>query len=102
VILYDFVNSMKLTSFLSICILLNNNQNKKFDNVNRLCFLLTLSLILFQIIFCTLNTHKCDMERLLGGQIGLEDFLFAHVKGNFSHLLEFFVFSCRRPLILQP
>uniref|UniRef100_A0AAY4BSD7 PDZ domain-containing protein n=1 Tax=Denticeps clupeoides TaxID=299321 RepID=A0AAY4BSD7_9TELE len=34
-----------------------------------------------QILFCTLNTHKIDMERLLGGQIGLEDFIFAHVKG---------------------
>ncbi|CAK8675839.1 PDZ domain-containing protein GIPC1-like [Clavelina lepadiformis] len=35
-----------------------------------------------QIIFCTLNTHKCDMDRLIGGQIGLEDFIFAHVKGE--------------------
>jgi len=35
-----------------------------------------------EILFCTLNTHKCDMERLIGGQIGLEDFIFAHVKGN--------------------
>ncbi|KAF6736175.1 PDZ domain-containing protein GIPC1 [Oryzias melastigma] len=34
-----------------------------------------------QIMFCTLNTHKIDMEKLLGGQIGLEDFIFAHVKG---------------------
>uniref|UniRef100_A0A1I8JC16 Integrase_H2C2 domain-containing protein n=5 Tax=Macrostomum lignano TaxID=282301 RepID=A0A1I8JC16_9PLAT len=34
------------------------------------------------IIFCTLNTHKIDMDRLLGGQIGLDDFLFAHVKGQ--------------------
>ncbi|XP_070564404.1 PDZ domain-containing protein GIPC1-like [Ptychodera flava] len=33
-----------------------------------------------QIIFCTLNTHKIDMQRLLGGQIGLEDFIFAHIK----------------------
>uniref|UniRef100_A0A8C0GSY9 GIPC1-3 GH1 domain-containing protein n=1 Tax=Chelonoidis abingdonii TaxID=106734 RepID=A0A8C0GSY9_CHEAB len=32
-------------------------------------------------IFCTLNTHKIDMDNLLGGQIGLEDFIFAHVKG---------------------
>ena len=36
----------------------------------------------FQILFCTLNTHKVDMTRLLGGQIGLEDFIFAHVKGQ--------------------
>uniref|UniRef100_A0A1I8GC03 PDZ domain-containing protein n=1 Tax=Macrostomum lignano TaxID=282301 RepID=A0A1I8GC03_9PLAT len=35
-----------------------------------------------EIIFCTLNTHKIDMDRLLGGQIGLDDFLFAHVKGQ--------------------
>ncbi|KAJ1171440.1 hypothetical protein NDU88_003302, partial [Pleurodeles waltl] len=33
------------------------------------------------ILFCTLNTHKIDMDKLLGGQIGLEDFIFAHVKG---------------------
>ncbi|XP_078285809.1 PDZ domain-containing protein GIPC1-like isoform X2 [Rhinoraja longicauda] len=35
-----------------------------------------------EIIFCTLNTHKVDMDKLLGGQIGLEDFIFAHVKGQ--------------------
>ncbi|XP_024247941.2 PDZ domain-containing protein GIPC1 [Oncorhynchus tshawytscha] len=34
-----------------------------------------------EILFCTLNTHKIDMEKLLGGQIGLEDFIFAHMKG---------------------
>lgn len=34
-----------------------------------------------EILFCTLNTHNIDMERLLGGQIGLEDFIFAHMKG---------------------
>jgi len=34
------------------------------------------------ILFCTLNTHKVDMSRLLGGQIGLDDFIFAHVKGR--------------------
>jgi len=34
------------------------------------------------ILYCTLNTHKVDMTRLLGGQIGLDDFLFAHVKGE--------------------
>lgn len=34
------------------------------------------------IIFCTLNTHKVDMTHLLGGQIGLEDFIFAHIKGH--------------------
>ncbi|RXM35022.1 PDZ domain-containing protein GIPC1 [Acipenser ruthenus] len=34
-----------------------------------------------EILFCTLNTHKIDMDKLLGGQIGLEDFIFAHTKG---------------------
>ncbi|KAI1889379.1 hypothetical protein AGOR_G00178660 [Albula goreensis] len=34
-----------------------------------------------EILFCTLNTHRIDMDKLLGGQIGLEDFIFAHVKG---------------------
>lgn len=34
-----------------------------------------------EILFCTLNTHKVDMNKLLGGQIGLEDFIFAHIKG---------------------
>ncbi|XP_075759405.1 PDZ domain-containing protein GIPC3 isoform X1 [Pelodiscus sinensis] len=37
---------------------------------------------LWQIVFCTLNTHKVDMQKLLGGQIGLEDFIFAHVRGE--------------------
>lgn len=36
---------------------------------------------MLQILFCTLNTHKIDMDKLLGGQIGLEDFIFAHIKG---------------------
>ncbi|OWF35522.1 PDZ domain-containing protein GIPC1-like [Mizuhopecten yessoensis] len=34
------------------------------------------------ILFCTLNTHKIDMAKLLGGQIGLDDFIFAHIKGR--------------------
>nr|CAD7202603.1 unnamed protein product [Timema douglasi] len=34
------------------------------------------------ILFCTLNTHKVDMTKLLGGQIGLDDFIFVHRKGN--------------------
>ncbi|XP_026709452.1 PDZ domain-containing protein GIPC2 [Athene cunicularia] len=33
-------------------------------------------------MFCTLNTHKVDMDKLLGAQIGLEDFIFAHIKGQ--------------------
>ena len=37
---------------------------------------------LFQILFCTLNTHKVDMSKLLGAQIGLDDFIFAHKKGT--------------------
>ena len=36
------------------------------------------------ILFCTLNTHKIDMKMLLGGQIGLDDFIFAHIKGTFQ------------------
>ncbi|XP_029440714.1 PDZ domain-containing protein GIPC1 [Rhinatrema bivittatum] len=35
-----------------------------------------------EVLFCTLNTHKVDMDKLLGGQIGLEDFIFAHIKGQ--------------------
>uniref|UniRef100_A0A8C4XHU5 GIPC PDZ domain containing family, member 3 n=1 Tax=Erpetoichthys calabaricus TaxID=27687 RepID=A0A8C4XHU5_ERPCA len=35
-----------------------------------------------EILFCTLNSHKVDMQKLLGGQIGLEDFIFAHVRGQ--------------------
>ncbi|KAB0403878.1 hypothetical protein E2I00_010712 [Balaenoptera physalus] len=34
-----------------------------------------------EILYCTLNTPKVDMGKLLGAQIGLEDFIFAHVKG---------------------
>nr|XP_035107856.1 PDZ domain-containing protein GIPC2 isoform X3 [Callithrix jacchus] len=34
-----------------------------------------------KILYCTLNTPRVDMERLLGGQLGLQDFMFAHVKG---------------------
>ena len=35
-----------------------------------------------QILFCTLNTHKIDMEKLLGGQLALDDLVFAHVRGQ--------------------
>ncbi|XP_025273677.3 LOW QUALITY PROTEIN: PDZ domain-containing protein GIPC2 [Canis lupus dingo] len=34
-----------------------------------------------EILYCTLNTPKVDMEKLLGSHLGLEDFIFAHVKG---------------------
>lgn len=33
-------------------------------------------------MYCTLNTHKLDVERVLGREIGLNDFLFAHVKSQ--------------------
>jgi len=46
------------------------------------CPATTCGLASVQILYCTLNTHKVDMSRLLGGQIGLDDFLFAHVKGD--------------------
>lgn len=35
-----------------------------------------------EILYCTLNTPKINMEKLLGGQLGLEDFIFVHVKGT--------------------
>ncbi|XP_011499033.1 PREDICTED: PDZ domain-containing protein GIPC1, partial [Ceratosolen solmsi marchali] len=35
-----------------------------------------------EILFCTLNTHKIEMSELVGGQIGLDDFIFAHKKGR--------------------
>ncbi|XP_033223662.1 PDZ domain-containing protein GIPC3 isoform X2 [Belonocnema kinseyi] len=35
-----------------------------------------------EILFCTLNTYKVEMTELLGGQIGLDDFIFAHKKGQ--------------------
>jgi len=38
--------------------------------------------VMYQILFCTLNTHKVDMSRLLGGQLGLDDFIFAHIRGQ--------------------
>ena len=40
-----------------------------------------------EILFCTLNTHKVDMSKLLGGQIGLDDFIFTHVKGTAKNVL---------------
>lgn len=35
-----------------------------------------------QILFCTLNTHKVDTTCLLGGQLALDDFIFAHIRGQ--------------------
>ncbi|KAK7158719.1 hypothetical protein R3I94_005148 [Phoxinus phoxinus] len=54
-----------------------------FTNVKELYSKIALAFNLSpdEILFCTLNTHKIDMEKLLGGQIGLEDFIFAHIKG---------------------
>ncbi|CAG0915725.1 unnamed protein product, partial [Notodromas monacha] len=55
-----------------------------FSNVKELyqmiasCYNLPVS----EILFCTLNTHKVDMNKLLGGQIALDDFIFAHKKGQ--------------------
>lgn len=36
----------------------------------------------FQILFCTLNTHKINMDKLLGAQLALGDFIFVHRKGR--------------------
>lgn len=66
-----------------------NNFFKKFliirdadlDGPHLTCDMMFLLLFCLQILFCTLNTHKIDMDKLLGGQIGLEDFIFAHVRG---------------------
>ena len=33
-------------------------------------------------MYCTLNTPKVDMDHILGGQIGLEDLIYIHLKGN--------------------
>ncbi|XP_046831788.1 PDZ domain-containing protein GIPC3 [Vespa crabro] len=35
-----------------------------------------------EILFCTLNTYKVEMSELLGGQIGVGDFIYAHRKGR--------------------
>lgn len=34
------------------------------------------------ILFCTLNTHRIDMENLLSAQLCLDDFIFVHRKGT--------------------
>jgi hypothetical protein len=34
------------------------------------------------VVFCTLNTPAVDMNRLLGGQIVFDDFIYAHVRGE--------------------
>lgn len=59
-------------------------QVRDFTNVKQLyeSIAKAFSIQTTDILYCTLNTHKVDMTRLLGGQIGLDDFLFAHVKGD--------------------
>jgi hypothetical protein len=56
-------------------------QVKDFTNVKQLyeAIAKAFGIATSDILYCTLNTHKVQMERLLGGQIGLDDFLFAHV-----------------------
>lgn len=39
-----------------------------------------------EILFCTLNTHTIDMDHLLGGKLGLTDFIFVHLKGKQKEL----------------
>nr|CAD7575432.1 unnamed protein product [Timema californicum] len=51
------------------------------------------------ILFCTLNTHKVDMTKLLGGQIGLDDFIFVHRKVTFRAVI--LVNLARELLIVQ-
>lgn len=59
-------------------------QVRDFTNVKQLyeSIAKAFSIPTADILYCTLNTHKVEMSRLLGGQIGLDDFLFAHVKGD--------------------
>jgi len=58
-------------------------QIRDFTNVKELYEVMAkaFSIKTEDIMYCTLNTHKVAMDRLLGGQIGLDDFLFAHCKG---------------------
>ena len=57
---------------------------KDFKNVKELYLRIAESFMINpqDIIFCTLNTHKTDMSKLLGGQINLMDFIYAHCKGE--------------------
>ncbi|XP_074605044.1 PDZ domain-containing protein GIPC-like protein kermit [Brevipalpus obovatus] len=38
------------------------------------------------ILFCTLNTPKIDMDHLFAGQIGRDDFIFVHCKGQIKEV----------------
>ncbi|KAL3312103.1 hypothetical protein Ciccas_009311 [Cichlidogyrus casuarinus] len=35
-----------------------------------------------EILFCTLNSYRLDMSKLLGNQVAYDDMIFAHVKGT--------------------
>lgn len=73
VLLYCLISSRY--TFACVWIVLDFEVNDL--NIELLC-----PFSLHQILFCTLNSHKVDMQKLLGGQIGLEDFIFAHVRGE--------------------
>lgn len=55
-----------------------------FSNVKELYSRIAdaLNISINEILYCTLNSPKVDMTKLLGGQIGLEDLIFAHCKGT--------------------
>ena len=57
---------------------------KDFKNIKELYQRIGAAFVLEpkDIVFCTLNTHKVDMSKLLGGQINLQDFIYAHCKGE--------------------
>jgi len=54
-----------------------------FSNVKELYSRIAdaLKISITDILYCTLNSPKADMSKLLGGQIGLEDLIFAHCQG---------------------
>ncbi|VDQ09066.1 unnamed protein product, partial [Trichobilharzia regenti] len=52
------------------------------DLTENMIFLIFHSIFFCFIMFCTRNTHKLDMEKLLCYEIGLNDFLFAHIQGQ--------------------
>lgn len=56
---------------------------------------------MFQILFCTLNTHKVEMTELLGGQIGVGDFIFAHKKGCCPFIIYEMYIKLKRKAILN-
>jgi len=46
------------------------------------CFDLDLN----EILYCTLNTHEVDMSMLVGAHVGLDDFIYAHRRGQAKEL----------------